>query len=91
MQDAEKARQLRSRKTQPPHHLGGVHERAALYSARREPQWLNVPQGKSSTNCSGSVGEKDYASLRPLLKDFLSILNGFEVRILCSLLGRYIL
>ena len=37
-QDAEKVRQRRSRKTRPPHRLGGVHKRDALYSARREPQ-----------------------------------------------------
>jgi hypothetical protein len=28
--------------TLPPHHLGGVHQRAAPYPARREPQRLNV-------------------------------------------------
>jgi hypothetical protein len=42
MQDVEKVLQLRSRKTQPPHHLGGVHMRAVPYSAWREPQKLNV-------------------------------------------------
>jgi hypothetical protein len=38
----KKVRQRRSRKTLPPHYLGGVHKRDALYSARREPQRLNV-------------------------------------------------
>ena len=41
-QDAEKVRQRRSRKTRPPHRLGGVHKRDARYSARREPQRLTV-------------------------------------------------
>ena len=41
-QDAEKVRQRRSRKTLPPHRLGGVHKRDARYSARREPQKLTV-------------------------------------------------
>ena len=36
--DGEKDPQLCSRKTLPPHFLGGVHKRDALYSARREPQ-----------------------------------------------------
>jgi len=36
-QDAEKVRQRRSRKTRPPHRLGGVHKRDARYTARREP------------------------------------------------------
>jgi len=44
VQDAEKVRQRRSRKTRPPHRLGGVHKRAARYSARREPQRLTAPQ-----------------------------------------------
>jgi len=44
----KKTRQHRSRKTLPPHYLGGVHKRDALYSARREPQRLNVrPREKS--------------------------------------------
>jgi hypothetical protein len=37
-----KVRQRHSRKTLPPHYLDGVHKRGALYSARREPQTLNV-------------------------------------------------
>ena len=41
-QDAEKVRQRRSRKTRPPHRLGGVHKRDARYSARREPQRLTA-------------------------------------------------
>ncbi|HEU5091779.1 MAG TPA: hypothetical protein VFT30_03795, partial [Nitrospira sp.] len=34
--------QFRSHKTQPSHHLDGVHQRATPYSARREPQRLRV-------------------------------------------------
>ncbi|WHZ26680.1 MAG: hypothetical protein OJF51_001476 [Nitrospira sp.] len=55
-QAVEKVRQRRSRKTQPPHHLGGVHKRAALYSARREPQRLNVPTGKELREQLGAGG-----------------------------------
>jgi hypothetical protein len=55
-QDVEKVLQLRSRGTPPPHHLGGVHKRAAPYSARREPQKLNVPESK--TNPKAMPGER---------------------------------
>ena len=43
LEDGENGVQLRSHGTLPPHHLGGVHKLAALYSARREPQRLDVP------------------------------------------------
>ena len=35
---------LCSHGTLPPHRLGGVHGPAVPYSARREPQTVNVPQ-----------------------------------------------
>jgi hypothetical protein len=44
----------------------GVHERAVPYSARREPQRLNVPPGKSCSGSSGWVGEKEYAPTKTL-------------------------
>jgi hypothetical protein len=57
-------RGLCSRKTLPPHYLGGVHKRDALYSARREPRRLNVrPREKSlSRQARGRPGKNAYAS-----------------------------
>jgi len=58
-------KQRRSRKTLPPHHLGGVHKRDARYSARREPQKLTVPQEYDSP----------LRSLRPCWTAILRILR----------------
>ena len=75
-QDAEKVRQRRSRKTLPPHRLGGVHKRDARYSARREPQRLTVrPRDKSLSwqARGGRVRMNDSASsLAAALPDRLS-------------------
>jgi len=54
---AEKDRQRRSRRTLPPHRLGGVHRRAAPYSARREPQRLTVRHGMPVHIGDGWAGE----------------------------------
>ncbi|CBK43336.1 protein of unknown function [Nitrospira defluvii] len=63
-QAAKKVRQRRSRKTLPPHRLGGVHRRDALYSARREPQRLTVRHGTRA--CLGRLGVGGYeGTIRP--------------------------
>jgi len=79
-QDAEKVRQRRSRKTRPPHRLGGVHKRDAGYSARREPQRLTVrPRDKSlSWQARGGrvrMNGSPLRVLRPCWTDFFRILR----------------
>ncbi len=67
-QDAEKVRQRRSRKTRPPHRLGGVHKRDARYSARREPQRLTVrPEYDSPLRSLRPCWTAFLRSLRPIL------------------------
>ena len=84
-QDAEKVRQRRSRKTRPPHRLGGVHKRDARYSARREPQRLTVrPRDKSlSWQARGGrvrMNDSPLRSLRPCRTGFLNSLQATHVR-----------
>ena len=79
-QDAEKVRQRRSRKTRPPHRLGGVHKRDARYPARREPQGLTVrPRDKSlSWQARGGrvrMNGSPLRVLRPCWTDFFRILR----------------
>ena len=81
LQDAEKVRQRHSRKTLPPHRLGGVYKRGARYSARREPQKLTVrPRDKSlSWQARGGwvrMNDSPLHLLQPCWTAFLRILRS---------------
>ena len=57
--------QLCSRETLPPHSLGGVHKRDALYSARREPQRLVVRPWEKSLSRQARGGRVKMMTIRP--------------------------